>query len=93
MNFSMVLKNSCLIINTSVCLFVFVFKNQLKGVNEAECRSTLRSILWYVKMPIIFVPLANWGAFPLLNAFVRVHIIASLRELPQGEVAITVLTT
>lgn len=76
-----------------VCLF-FVFKNQLKGVNEAECHSTLRSILWYVKMPIIFVPLANLGgAFPLLNAFVRVHIIASLRELPQGEVAITVLTT
>lgn len=68
MNFSMVLKNSCLIINTSVCLF-FVFKYQLKGVNEAECHSTLRSILWYVKMPIIFVPLANLGGFSLTDCF------------------------
>lgn len=50
----MVLKNSYL-----AKYQVFFFKNKLKGVNEAKCHSTLRSILRYIKMPIIFVPLAN----------------------------------
>lgn len=51
----MVLKNSYLV---KYQVFFFL-KNRLKGVNEAECHSTLRSILRYIKMPIIFVPLAN----------------------------------
>lgn len=72
--------------------FFFFFKNKLKGVNEAECHSTLRSILWYVKMPMIFVPLANLGGFSLTGYFLIVWLcITLLRELPQ-EIAMTMLT-
>lgn len=60
----MVLKNSYLV----KYRYIF-FKNKLKGVNEAECHSTLRSILWYIKMPIVFVPLASFGGFSLTACF------------------------
>lgn len=69
----MVLKNSYLV--QYQYFFFYFLKNKLKGVNEAECHFTLRSILWYIKMPITFVPLTDvWErlTFLFLDAFVIV---------------------
>lgn len=56
----------------SFLIAVFFLKkkkeNTLKEVNVAERCSTLRSILWFIKMPIIFVHLPASGAFPLMDA-------------------------
>lgn len=46
----------------------FKAENRLNEVNAAERCSTLRSILWFIKMPIIFVHLPASGAFPLMDA-------------------------
>lgn len=69
----------------SFLIAVFFFKeNTLKDVNVAERCSTLRSILWFIKMPIIFVHLPASGAFPLMDALDVIFecIITLLRKHP-----------
>jgi hypothetical protein len=79
----MVLKKNLIFLNSSI------FKKReredtLKEVNVAECCPTLRSILWFIKMPIIFVHLPASGAFPLMDALDVIFecIITLLRKHP-----------
>lgn len=77
----MVLKK---ILSFLIAVFFFFKENTLKDVNVAERCSTLRSILWFIKMPIIFVHLPASGAFPLMDALDVIFecIITLLRKHP-----------